>query len=101
MLGYEPTFVSSIKEASQLIEDGQRFDLIVCDHKPPKLDGLALLKQVRANEATATTSFVLYSNTKDEDHRAEAAVHNAVFAPQRTEDQWDDLIPQWFLPRAA
>jgi CheY-like chemotaxis protein len=93
----EPTFVPSVEEAWRLIQSGQQFDLIVCDYKDREVDGLALLKQVRAHEATATTPFVLYSNTTDEDVPSEVATQNAVFTAQGINDQWDDLIPKWLL----
>jgi CheY-like chemotaxis protein len=99
-LKYEPVFVTSVAEAWELIQT-DHFDLIVSDHKPPQLNGLELLRLVKAHEATATVPFVLYTSNKDEDLPAEAATFRAVFEPQRTEDLWENLIPKWFLPSAA
>jgi CheY-like chemotaxis protein len=100
-LKYEPSFAPTVEEAWELIQGGQHFDLIICDHKPPKLDGLVLLKRIRDNEATVSTPFVLYTSDKDEDVPPAVAALGGVFVPQRTEDQWEALIPQWLPPKAA
>ncbi len=100
-LKHEPVFAPSAVEAWRMIEEGQQFDLIICDHKPPQLDGLTLLGQVKGNETTASIPFVLYTSDKDADLPPAVAALGAVFARQETDDQWDDLIPKWLPPKAA
>lgn len=98
----EPVFAPSAEAAWQLIEDGQSFGLIICDHRPPKLDGLAFLRRVRAHQATATTRFVLHTLSKDPDLPPEVAALSATFELQGTERLWEDQIPEWLeIPSAA
>jgi CheY-like chemotaxis protein len=97
----EPAFVTNTEAAWKLILTGH-FDLIICDHQEGQLDGLALLQQVKGNEATAIIPFVLYTSNKDGDVVSAVAAQGGAFVPQGTDDQWDKLLPQWLkLPSAA
>ncbi len=46
------------------------FDLIITDLNMPKLDGLALLKQVRANQDTAHIPVLMVSGSASREHLA-------------------------------
>ena len=47
----------------------QKFDIVVCDYLMPKMDGIALLKKVRANKDF--TPFIFFSGNSDTTHDVE------------------------------
>ncbi|MGK6325447.1 PAS domain-containing protein [Sphingomonas sp. DT-51] len=52
-LGYSVVEVGSAEEALRLLEDGQRFDILVTDHLMPGMTGTELARRVREHHAKA------------------------------------------------
>lgn len=83
-IGFESVLeVSNGEEALQLIQS-QSFDLIICDWEMPKLTGIELVTQLRADPSYASLPFILITshNTKEAVVRAaEAGVSTYISKP--------------------
>jgi len=63
--GFEVTVAASGEEAIDILRSNV-FDVVVCDFMMPKMDGITMLKQVRANKDY--TPYVFFSGNADESH---------------------------------
>jgi CheY-like chemotaxis protein len=66
-LGYEYVTVCDADDAWKLVEGDGRFSLIISDHDMPKMSGEQFLRLVRANPATKTTPFILFTGNDGAD----------------------------------
>lgn len=78
-MGYKDlTEAEDGQEAWQIIQkqlqDGKPFQLVISDWNMPKMKGLELLKQVRANPATAQLPFVLLTSESEREQVTEAVL---------------------------
>lgn len=60
--GYAVTTASSGHEAFGMVRSGRAFDLIVTDLQMPGMDGIALARALRAEQATAQTPLIALSS---------------------------------------
>lgn len=61
-VGHTPVLTCNGREAWELLNRGERFDLVLSDNDMPEVSGLELLRQVRADARTAGIPFVLMSS---------------------------------------
>ncbi|MFP5519518.1 MAG: response regulator [Bdellovibrionia bacterium] len=64
----------ALKLILKAIGDGVPFDLVISDWNMPKMKGLELLKQVRANPATQQLPFLLLTSESERDQVTEAVL---------------------------
>jgi CheY-like chemotaxis protein len=62
-------------QAWGFFEDGKLFDLVICDWMMPKMNGLDVLKQLRASHVNIP--FIMITAKKDDTAFAEAQFHGA------------------------
>jgi len=62
-------------QAWAYFEDGKLFDLVICDWMMPKMNGLDVLKQLRASHVNIP--FIMITAKKDDGAYAEAQFHGA------------------------
>jgi two-component system, chemotaxis family, chemotaxis protein CheY len=55
------------EEGLKALVGGRPFQLIISDFNMPKLDGLSLLRAVRAHEPTRSTAFIMLTGRADRD----------------------------------
>jgi two-component system, chemotaxis family, chemotaxis protein CheY len=68
-------------QAWSLFEDGDLFDLVICDWMMPNMNGLDVLKQLRASHSNIP--FIMISGVAAEDAIAEARTHGVTaFVPK-------------------
>lgn len=60
-----------LARADELMEK-QQYDIIICEQQPPEVDGLALLRKIRANASTARNAFIIISASLDQSTVLEA-----------------------------
>jgi len=53
------------EEAFKALAGGRPFQLVLSDFNMPKLDGLSLLRAVRAHETTRSTAFIMLTGRAD------------------------------------
>jgi two-component system, chemotaxis family, chemotaxis protein CheY len=53
------------EEAFKTLAGGRAFQLVISDFNMPKLDGLSLLRAVRAHEPTRATAFIMLTGRAD------------------------------------
>ena len=85
--GYQVTAVKDGTAALREVEGGP-FDLILLDVRMPGIDGLSLLKQVRANPDTAGTPFIMItaeSKTENVIAAKQAGANNYIIKPFNAE----------------
>jgi CheY-like chemotaxis protein len=63
--GYETVATKNGREAFDLIERGERFDLVLSDVEMPLMDGLALTCALRERPETEKLPVVIYSSIGD------------------------------------
>lgn len=61
-VGHTPVLTCNGREAWELLDRGERFDLVLSDNDMPEMSGLELLRQIRADNRTAGVVFVLMSS---------------------------------------
>ena len=88
--GYEAVAVGSGKAALTLLKTLLP-QLIVLDMHMPDLDGLAVLRQVRADAATAKVPVVLYTTDPDAATFREAQLLGAADFLVKGQLEWDEL----------
>jgi len=87
------------EQAWQLLAGGLRPDIVFCDLRMPRLDGLGLLARLRENDETAKIPFVLVSAASDAETLEQAGRLGAdgyIAKPFRRDDvraQLDKLLP--------
>lgn len=86
--GFEVTVAGSGAEALLKLEEGD-FDVVVCDYLMPKMDGIELLKKVRAN--TNYTPFIFFSGNADDSHEVKMIGQGAYQLLSKT--QVSELVP--------
>ncbi|MDP3875073.1 MAG: response regulator [bacterium] len=59
--GCEAVFTCNGREAWELLDNGEKFDLVLSDYNMPKMTGLELLRRVRGDNRTVDVIFVLMS----------------------------------------
>jgi len=85
--------------AWQLLAGGLRPDIVFCDLRMPRLDGLGLLARLRENDDTAKIPFVLVSAASDAETLEQAGrlgAHGYIAKPFRQQEvraQLDKLLP--------
>ena len=65
-LGHEVIALNNAARAWELLQEGERFDLIISDFEMPEMDGVTFLTKVRRNPDIATTPFAVLSGCGDE-----------------------------------
>ncbi len=63
--GFEVSVAASGEEALGILVSNV-FDIVVCDYMMPKMDGITMLKQVRANKDY--TPYIFFSGNADDSH---------------------------------
>jgi CheY-like chemotaxis protein len=63
--GFEVSLAASGEEALSILTS-HVFDVVVCDFMMPKMDGITMLKQVRANKDY--TPYIFFSGNADDSH---------------------------------
>jgi DNA-binding NtrC family response regulator len=63
--GFEISLAASGEEALGILKS-HVFDVVVCDFMMPKMDGITMLKQVRANKDY--TPYIFFSGNADDSH---------------------------------
>jgi CheY-like chemotaxis protein len=63
--GFEVTLAESGEEALGILASNI-FDIVVCDYMMPKMDGITMLKKVRANKDY--TPYIFFSGNADDSH---------------------------------
>ena len=56
-----------------IIVEGEHFDILITDVEMPRLDGLALTRKIRENEATKDIPIIVFSSIMAEDIKSKAA----------------------------
>ena len=88
--GYDAMAVSSGRAALAILQS-VRPELIVLDMHMPDLDGLSVLRQVRADAATADVPVVLYTADPDNAAIREAKSLGAADFLVKGQVAWDEL----------
>lgn len=60
-----------LSRAEELMEKRQ-YDIIICEQQPPEVDGLGLLRKIRADNATTRNAFIIISASLDQSTVLEA-----------------------------
>jgi len=96
--GHECVIVDNAIHAWELLQSGERFDLIVSDYNMPSMNGLEFLKKVRGFGATKNTPFVLYTGNDSSELKSEVIQLEAVFefkgAMKSLRDTISENLPQ-------
>lgn len=71
-----PTVVSSAKEALDVLNRNQRFDLIITDLEMPDMDGIEFASTLR--KYSINTSIILLNTTGDEQYNSKASLFNVI-----------------------
>lgn len=85
----------------------ERVIAVISDIMMPKMDGIQLLKQIRAQEKTATLPVVLVTAISEKEYIAQAKelkVNGYILKPvtfQRVTSKLQELFPQRTLPKIA
>lgn len=72
------------EDAFKTLASGRAFNLVISDFNMPKLDGLSLLRAVRAYEATKSVAFIMLTGRADRDlvqRAAQFGVNNYLVKP--------------------
>jgi DNA-binding response OmpR family regulator len=76
-VGYTAVWLSSGADALHVLKD-LRFDLVILDWMMPEMDGLQVLRHLRANPATRDVRVMMYSAAADAKMETEASRLGAV-----------------------
>lgn len=106
-LGYEVVSCENGKVALDAITSGQyqRIVAVLSDVMMPEMDGLTLLKSIRASETHKATPVVLITAVSDKDYILQAKTHQVngyILKPvtfQRVQDKLKELFPKKIFPR--
>lgn len=71
-LGSIEEAANGIEAAKRLKSDGNQVELILCDWKMPKMDGIELLKFVRKDETLSDLPFIMVTSVGDVENIKEA-----------------------------
>src|SRR5688572_27215668 len=96
-LGYEAVSASSGTEALRIVETTP-VDLVILDVMMPDIDGIEVLKRIRASRKTAAIPVAMFSALPDSDMRRAAIEHGADAYWVKGEADFaaiERLIPQW------
>lgn len=66
-LGHEAVVVDDAARAWELLDKGEKFDLIISDFDMPEMNGGAFLRKVKGDPRTAQTPFALISGHDDQE----------------------------------
>jgi two-component system chemotaxis response regulator CheV len=85
------TLCSDGKEAyDMIVEEGTHFDVLITDVEMPRLDGLALTRRVKENEATRDLPIIVFSSIMAQDIKVKAASVGAKY--QITKPEISQLV---------
>ena len=85
------TLCADGKEAYDLIvEEGAHFDVLITDVEMPRLDGLALTRRIKENEATRDLPIIVFSSIMAQDIKVKAASVGAKY--QITKPEISQLV---------
>jgi len=63
---------STVEQGKELLEE-HKIDYIICDYNLPSIEGIELLKYIRAQEAFANIPFLMVSRYDDVNHMIESS----------------------------
>ncbi|MCL2767697.1 MAG: response regulator [Synergistaceae bacterium] len=73
-----------------LIVDGEHFDIVITDVEMPRMDGLALTRKIRENNATKDIPIIVFSSIMANDIKVKAASVGANY--QITKPEINELV---------
>ena len=92
--GHECVVVDDAARAWELLQSGERFDLIVSDYDMPSMNGLVFLKNVLSFDTTENTPFVMFTGNDSPALRSEVIQLGAVFADKGEMKSLRDIITE-------
>jgi CheY-like chemotaxis protein len=87
-LGYEVATANNGKQALEVLASSA-VDLIICDIAMPEMDGLDLLRHVRADEGLRDVPMVILTTSVLDQHRLEASAAGASGFLEKPVSSWE------------